>query len=174
MIRLPTIWKRGSTQKSVFEPKKCRISSVLRTPLPLPCSNSLSRYSLVTRTWNVPRYPQRNTSVGKIHIIVGREQPRIQLTSRHQESIQDSHSRVQVWSPLVEDSIQNRQTNTNTRWNSKFGIDCCLTAILNVNNNVDCVMCTTIVMICLMWWPPVSPYTVYPRFLYMVYLFDLE
>lgn len=137
-------------------------------PPPLPCSNSLSRYSLVTRTWNVPRYPQRNTSVGKIHIIVGREQPRIQLTSRHQESIQDSHSRVQeVWSPLVG---LYRQTNTNTRWNFKFGIDCYLTAILNVYNNVDCVMCTTIVMICLMWWPPVS----LNGFLYLVYLFDLE
>lgn len=98
------IWKRDSTQKSVFEPKKCGISSVLRPPPPHRhqiCSYSLTRYSLVTRTWNVPRYPQRNTSVGKIHIIVGREQPRIQLTSRYQESIQDSHSRVQVWSPLV-------------------------------------------------------------------------
>lgn len=94
------IWKRDSTQKSVFEPKKCGIFSVLRTPPP-PWSYSLSRYSLVTRTWNVPRYPQRNTSVGKIHIIVGREQSHIQLTSRHQESIQDSHSRVQVWSLLV-------------------------------------------------------------------------
>lgn len=144
VIRLPTIWKRGSTQKSVFEPKKCRMSPVLRTPLFLPCSNSLFRYSLVTRTWNVPGYPQRNTSVGKIHIIVGREQPRIQLTSRHQESIRDSHSTVQaVWSPLLVELY--RQTNTNTRCNFKFGIDCCLTAISNVYSNVDCVMCTTIV-----------------------------